>query len=80
MTRNHTCTVELLGISGKISCTSILDSCCPAICECTCVRCSDRYKVFLDLTNLTSYLIPREFTPPLSRDMEHRLGVCTDNM
>lgn len=37
---------------------------------------SDRYKVFLDLNNLTTYLIPRAYTPPLSRDMEHRLSVC----
>ena len=40
------------------------------------MRCSDRYKVFLDLNNLTTYLIPRAFTPKLSRDMERGLSVC----
>ncbi len=36
---------------------------------------SDRYKVFADLFNLSNYLIPREFMPPLSRQMRHLLSV-----
>ncbi|KAF4526211.1 hypothetical protein B566_EDAN001896 [Ephemera danica] len=38
---------------------------------------SDRYKVFIDLFNLSTFLIPRSYIPPLSRDMKTRLSsVC----
>lgn len=39
---------------------------------------SDRYKVFLDLFNLSTFLIPREFIPPLSRRMKFRLSVMDE--
>ena len=35
--------------------------------------CSDRYKVFVDLFNLSNYLIPRDRIPPLSSSMKMRL-------
>ncbi|XP_037086365.1 tryptophan 2,3-dioxygenase-like [Pollicipes pollicipes] len=35
---------------------------------------SDRYKVFLDLFNLSTFLIPRQYVPPLSRAMQFRLS------
>lgn len=34
---------------------------------------SDRYKVFVDLFNLSNFLIPRNFIPPLSSSMKIRL-------
>lgn len=34
---------------------------------------SDRYKVFLDLFNSPTFLIPREFVPPLTRQMKDML-------
>ncbi|CAH3195474.1 unnamed protein product, partial [Porites evermanni] len=34
---------------------------------------SDRYKVFVDLFNLSNYLIPRDRIPPLSSSMKMRL-------
>ena len=34
---------------------------------------SDRYKVFVDLFNLSNFLIPRDFIPPLSSSMKMRL-------
>ncbi|XP_022919231.1 tryptophan 2,3-dioxygenase [Onthophagus taurus] len=34
---------------------------------------SDRYKVFLDLFNLSTFLIPREFIPPLTADFKNNL-------
>ena len=37
--------------------------------------CSDRYKVFLDLFNLSTYLIPRDYFPRLTTRMRHRLSV-----
>jgi hypothetical protein len=37
---------------------------------------SDRYKVFIDLFNLASFLIPREFLPKLSTEMKWRLAVA----
>ena len=37
--------------------------------------CSDRYKVFLDLMNLSTYLIPYEYIPPLSSRMKRRLSI-----
>ncbi|CAF1008899.1 unnamed protein product [Adineta ricciae] len=38
--------------------------------------CSDRYKVFVDLFNLASFLIPREFLPKLTTEMKMRLAVA----
>lgn len=38
--------------------------------------CSDRYKVFIDLFNLASFLIPREFLPKLTKEMKMRLAVA----
>lgn len=35
---------------------------------------SDRYKVFLDLFNLSTFLIPRDVIPPLNRDMKTKLA------
>lgn len=37
---------------------------------------SDRYKVFIDLFNLASFLIPREFIPKLTTEMRKRLSVA----
>ena len=37
---------------------------------------SDRYKVFIDLFNLASFLIPREFIPKLTTEMKMRLAVA----
>ncbi|CAG7821108.1 unnamed protein product [Allacma fusca] len=36
---------------------------------------SDRYKVFLDLFNLSTFLIPRAFIPPLTQQMRYRLSL-----
>nr|KAG5686942.1 hypothetical protein BaRGS_029480 [Batillaria attramentaria] len=36
---------------------------------------SDRYKVFVDLFNLSTYLIPRAYIPPLTERMKRRLSV-----
>ncbi|XP_052792564.1 tryptophan 2,3-dioxygenase-like [Mya arenaria] len=38
---------------------------------------SDRYKVFLDLFNLSAFLIPRDFIPPLTSSMKRRLSVLS---
>ncbi len=38
---------------------------------------SDRYKVFIDLFNLASFLIPREFLPKLTTEMKMRLAVAS---
>lgn len=38
---------------------------------------SDRYKVFIDLFNLASFLIPREFIPKLTREMKVRLSTAS---
>ncbi|KAK2584738.1 hypothetical protein KPH14_007069 [Odynerus spinipes] len=45
---------------------------------------SDRYKVFLDLFNLSTFLIPRHLIPPLTKQMKTRLSIAwngwsTDN-
>lgn len=37
---------------------------------------SDRYKVFIDLFNLASFLIPREFIPKLTNEMKIRLSTA----
>ncbi|XP_067000328.2 tryptophan 2,3-dioxygenase [Anabrus simplex] len=39
---------------------------------------SDRYKVFLDLFNLSTFLIPRGYIPPLTRHMKSKLSVSRD--
>lgn len=36
---------------------------------------SDRYKVFLDLFNLSTFLIPREAIPPLNQDIKKTLNL-----
>lgn len=36
---------------------------------------SDRYKVFLDLFNLSTFLIPRESIPPLTSEMKQALNM-----
>jgi len=36
---------------------------------------SDRYKVFLDLFNLSTFLVPRAKIPPLSKEMKYRLSL-----
>lgn len=36
---------------------------------------SDRYKVFLDLFNLSTFLIPRGSIPPLTLDMQKQLTI-----
>ena len=36
---------------------------------------SDRYKVFLDLFNLSTFLIPRDYCPPLTTVMKRRLSI-----
>eukprot|EP00118_Oscarella_pearsei_P006461 m.29151 g.29151 ORF g.29151 m.29151 type:complete len:406 (+) comp31139_c0_seq1:27-1244(+) len=36
---------------------------------------SDRYKIFLDFFNLSSYIIPRWYIPPLSEEMKDLLAV-----
>lgn len=38
---------------------------------------SDRYKVFIDLFNLASFLIPREFIPKLTSEMRTRLATAS---
>ncbi|CAF3278947.1 unnamed protein product [Rotaria sp. Silwood2] len=38
--------------------------------------CSDRYKVFIDLFNLASFLVPREFLPKLTPEMKMRLAIA----
>lgn len=39
---------------------------------------SDRYKVFIDLFNLSTFLIPRDYIPPLSRQMKMRLSIMDE--
>jgi tryptophan 2,3-dioxygenase len=38
---------------------------------------SDRYKIFIDLFNLASFLVPREFIPKLTSEMKIRLSVAS---
>ncbi|XP_011646889.1 tryptophan 2,3-dioxygenase isoform X1 [Pogonomyrmex barbatus] len=38
---------------------------------------SDRYKVFLDLFNLSTFLIPRFMIPPLTKQMKTKLSIAT---
>lgn len=37
---------------------------------------SDRYKVFLDLFNLSTFLIPRSYIPPLNKELKSKLGMA----
>jgi tryptophan 2,3-dioxygenase len=37
---------------------------------------SDRYKVFLDLCNLSTFIVPRKFIPQLDEDTRHSFGYC----
>ncbi|XP_069680518.1 tryptophan 2,3-dioxygenase [Periplaneta americana] len=39
---------------------------------------SDRYKVFLDLFNLSTFLIPRGYIPPLTKHMKTKLAMSRD--
>jgi len=39
------------------------------------VCCSDRYKVFIDLFNLSTYIVPRSYTPQLTQRMQRSLSV-----
>ncbi|KAL3878302.1 hypothetical protein ACJMK2_030665 [Sinanodonta woodiana] len=39
---------------------------------------SDRYKVFLDLFNLSTFLIPRKYIPPLTISMKRTLSVLSN--
>ena len=41
---------------------------------CFCVG-SDRYKVFVDLFNLSTFLLPLKFRPPLPEHMERMLSI-----
>ncbi|XP_064636676.1 tryptophan 2,3-dioxygenase-like isoform X2 [Lineus longissimus] len=41
---------------------------------------SDRYKVFIDLFNLSTYLIPRHLIPPLSKRMKCKLSIMEDSL
>ena len=44
---------------------------------------SDRYKVFLDLFNASTFLIPRDQIPPLDNDMKNMLrtqSFCIDSL
>jgi len=41
---------------------------------------SDRYKVFLDIFNLSTWLIPRAYIPPLSPVMVKALSVHNHNI
>ena len=35
---------------------------------------SDRYKIFNDIVNLSTWLIPREYIPKLTEDVRRRLN------
>ncbi|KAG8239902.1 hypothetical protein J437_LFUL019496 [Ladona fulva] len=41
---------------------------------------SDRYKVFLDLFNLSTFLIPRTHIPPLTKGMKNKLSMRDDEL
>ncbi|XP_011055913.1 PREDICTED: tryptophan 2,3-dioxygenase isoform X1 [Acromyrmex echinatior] len=40
---------------------------------------SDRYKVFLDLFNLSTFLVPRHMIPPLTKQMKMKLSIASYN-
>lgn len=40
---------------------------------------SDRYKVFVDLFNLSNFLIPRRMIPPLTGNMKKRLSLLGED-
>jgi len=37
--------------------------------------CSDRYKVFVDLFNLSTFFVPRQYTPALTQRMQRSLSM-----
>lgn len=39
---------------------------------------SDRYKVFVDLFNLSTFLIPRDCIPTLTASMKRKLSIMED--
>lgn len=39
---------------------------------------SDRYKVFVDICNLSTFIVPRSLIPPLTVDMKKRLSIMED--
>lgn len=41
---------------------------------------SDRYRVFLDLFNLSTYLIPRDYIPPLNSRMKRTLSILHNDI
>jgi len=43
-----------------------------------CVGCSDRYKVFVDLFNLSTFLVPRQYSPALTQRMQRNLSMIID--
>ena len=40
------------------------------------VDCSDEYKVFADVLNLSTYMVPRRYAPPLTQRMQRCLSVA----
>ncbi|OQV13593.1 putative Tryptophan 2,3-dioxygenase [Hypsibius exemplaris] len=40
---------------------------------------SDRYKVFLDIFNTSSFIIPRQYIPPLTSAMRHTLHSVSED-
>ena len=38
---------------------------------------SDRYKIYVDLFNLASFIIPREFIPKLNNEIRSRLSTAS---
>jgi tryptophan 2,3-dioxygenase len=41
---------------------------------------SDRYKIFNDIVNLSTWLIPREYTPQLTEDIKKRLNTFENHV
>lgn len=41
---------------------------------------SDRYKVFVDLFNLSTFLIPRDLIPPLTKFMKSKLSIAWNSL
>ena len=46
----------------------------PSVCVCACVH-SDGYKAFADLFSLSTYLVPRQYSPQLTQRMQRSLSV-----
>ena len=57
-------------------CLSVCDTLCLSVSLSVClfVCDSDRYKVFLDLFNLSTYLVPRQYSPLLTQRMLRSLS------